>query len=212
MPTPPPKLPGNIYGGIPDQGPGGFEGQLLAFAEDLREEGMALGTSELLDAFAALEHVPWTEQADFKEALAATLAKSPEDRRVFELVFERFFFRAVEAEASRRGVSEGKADLGELQVDLDTLRQQIAAALRDGSDAALRDLARHYRLENMRIADFLEPPERALGFQAIDGGLHRGIGGTLLGREGLLHFANRQGSAGPQRLHDLEFELAELGK
>jgi uncharacterized protein with von Willebrand factor type A (vWA) domain len=142
MPTPPPKLPGNIYGGIPDQGPGGFEGQLLAFAEDLREEGMALGTSELLDAFAALEHVPWTEQADFKEALAATLAKSPEDRRVFELVFERFFFRAVEAEASRRGVSEGKADLGELQVDLDTLRQQIAAALRDGSDAALRDLAR----------------------------------------------------------------------
>ena len=28
------------------------------------------------------------------------------------------------------------------EIDLDTLRQQIAAALRDGSDAALRDLAR----------------------------------------------------------------------
>ena len=85
----------NIYGGIPARGPGGFDGQLLAFAEDLREEGMALGTSELLDAFAALEQVPWTDRADFKEALAATLAKSPDDRRTFELVFERFFFRAA---------------------------------------------------------------------------------------------------------------------
>ena len=45
-------------------------------------------------------------QEDFREALAATLAKSQEDRRVFELVFERFFFRAVEIAASREGVRE----------------------------------------------------------------------------------------------------------
>jgi uncharacterized protein len=132
----------NNYGGIPERGPGGFDGQLLAFAEDLREEGMALGTSELLDAFAALEQVPWTDRADFKEALAATLAKSPEDRRTFELVFERFFFRAAEAEAARHGISEGQAGADGMEINLDTLRQQIAAALRDGSDAALRDLAR----------------------------------------------------------------------
>jgi uncharacterized protein with von Willebrand factor type A (vWA) domain len=132
----------NTYGGIPEQGPGGFDGQLLAFAEDLREEGMALGTSELLDAFAALEQVPWTDRADFKEALAATLAKSPDDRRTFELVFERFFFRAAEAEAARHEISEGQAGADGMEVNLDTLRQQIAAALRDGSDAALRDLAR----------------------------------------------------------------------
>jgi len=132
----------NIYGGIPEPGPGGFDGQLLAFAEDLREEGMALGTSELLDAFAALEQVPWTDRADFKEALAATLAKSPEDRRTFELVFERFFFRAAEAEASRQEISEGQAGADGMEINLDTLRQQIAAALRDGSETALRDLAR----------------------------------------------------------------------
>jgi uncharacterized protein with von Willebrand factor type A (vWA) domain len=133
------------YDRVPERGPAGFEAQLLAFAEDLREEGVALGTSEMLDAFAALTHVPWTEPEDFKEALAATIAKSPEDRRVFDLVFERFFFRAAEAEAARREVSEagsrhGQASDGE--IDLDTLRQQIAAALRDGSDAAMRDLAR----------------------------------------------------------------------
>jgi uncharacterized protein len=131
-----------LYARIPERGPGGFDGQLLAFAEELREEGMALGTSELLDAFAALEQVPWTSQADFKGALSATLAKSPEDGRMFELVFERFFFRAAEAEAARQEISESPSSPDAFNVDLDALRQQIAAALREGNEATLRDLAR----------------------------------------------------------------------
>ncbi|MBV9836880.1 MAG: VWA domain-containing protein [Solirubrobacterales bacterium] len=149
MPDPRPERrdgaagPTNIYGGIPDRGPGSLDGQLLAFAEELREEGMALGTSELLDAFAALEQVPWTEQTAFRDSLAATLAKSQEDRRTFELVFERFFFRAAEAQAARRNITEAHGGLADgSELNLDTLVQQIAAALRDGSDAALRDLAR----------------------------------------------------------------------
>jgi uncharacterized protein with von Willebrand factor type A (vWA) domain len=123
--------------------PSGFAGQLVGFAEELRDEGLAVGTSEILDAVQALEHVSWSDQRDFKEGLAATLAKSPEDRRVFELVFERFFFRATEAEAARRRITEdatsGEAATG---IDVDTLRAQIAAALRDGSESAMRDLAR----------------------------------------------------------------------
>src|SRR6201995_205886 len=149
MPAPPPSHPGDreprVYPQISESSAPGFDGQLLLFAEDLREEGLAVGTSEILDSFDALQHVPWTRQADFKEALAATLAKSPEDRRVFDLVFERFFFRAAEAGAARRGVTEGGAtgdQPSDNEINLDTLRQQIAAALRDGSDAALRDLAR----------------------------------------------------------------------
>jgi uncharacterized protein with von Willebrand factor type A (vWA) domain len=141
---PPPRRKANLFGGTREQQPGSFDSKLLAFGEELRGEGVALGTSELLDAFEALGHVPWTEPTDFREALAATLAKSPEDRRTFELVFERFFFRAAEAEATRRGVgeSEARASAGEASVDLDALREQIAQALQDGSDAALRDLAR----------------------------------------------------------------------
>ncbi len=132
-----------IYGGIPEQPPGNLDGQLLSFAEDLRSEGVAIGTSEILDAFEALNLVEWTDQRDFKEALATTLAKSNDDRRVFELVFDRFFFRATESQAARKRITEANAG-GEppTDINLDTLRQQIAAALRDGSDAALRDLAR----------------------------------------------------------------------
>ncbi len=144
MPAPPHRAKNAaIYGGIPEQPPGNLDGQLLSFAEDLRTEGVAIGTSEILDAFEALNLVEWTDQHDFKEALATTLAKSNDDRRVFELVFDRFFFRATESQAARQRITEANAG-GEPpgDINLDTLRQQIAAALRDGSDAALRDLAR----------------------------------------------------------------------
>src|SRR3954470_24730392 len=86
--------------------PEGLPARILEFGEELRREGVAVGTSELLDAFAVLAEIDWTTREDFREALAATLAKSQEDRRVFELVFERFFFRAVELAATREGVRE----------------------------------------------------------------------------------------------------------
>ena len=141
-PATPPTPPGKLYAQIPEPSPGGFSGQLLGFAEELRDEGMAVGTSELLDAFAALEQIPWGDQADFRGALSTTLAKSPDDARIFALVFDRFFFRAAEAEASRQQISEASARGQSIDVDLDELRRQIAAALQDGSEAALRDLAR----------------------------------------------------------------------
>ena len=78
--------------------------QLLGLGEQLRAEGVALGTYELLDAFAALREIDWRERRGFQQALSATLAKSPEDRRVFDLVFERFFFRAVESAALAVGI------------------------------------------------------------------------------------------------------------
>lgn len=63
--------------------------QLVSFCDELRNEGLAVGTAEILDAFAAVEQVPWSERSQFREALAATLAKSQEDRHLFERVFDR---------------------------------------------------------------------------------------------------------------------------
>jgi hypothetical protein len=125
--------------------------KLLGFCEELRGEGVAVGTSEILDAFAALEHVPWTSHDDFREALATTIAKSQDDRRVFELLFDRYFFRAAEAEAVARGVdesAEGEGGGGEGppgaadRLDLDELGERIREAMASGEEDALRDLAR----------------------------------------------------------------------
>jgi uncharacterized protein with von Willebrand factor type A (vWA) domain len=117
--------------------------RILELGEELRGEGVAIGTSELLDAFRALGEVPWTEVEDFREALAATLAKSQEDRRVFDLVFDRFFFRAAEMAAMREGIGEGGGiDAEGAELNLETLLAQIARALAEGDEGAMRDLAR----------------------------------------------------------------------
>src|ERR1700721_107510 len=93
----------------------GLPARILELGEELRREGVAVGTSEMLDAFEVLGEISWTSQRDFREALAATLAKSQEDRRVFKLVFDRFFFRAAEIAAVQEGIREGeRAALGEL--------------------------------------------------------------------------------------------------
>ena len=139
-----PRRPAGLYGGVQEPpGPAGMAPRLLEFADELRGEGMAVGTSELLDAFHALQAVSWTDQQAFREALAATLAKSQEDRRVLDLVFDRFFFRVTEREAVGRGLKEGSTrDGGAERIDLDELRGRIRDALREGSDGELRDLAR----------------------------------------------------------------------
>ena len=136
-----------LFGGTP-QGelPGGLAAHILEFGEELRGEGVAVGTSELLDAFSALPEVEWTEPAAFREVLAATLAKSPDDQRIFNLVFDRFFFRAVELAAIQEGIREagqgGSMDEAGDELNLDALRRQIAQMIADGNESALRDLAR----------------------------------------------------------------------
>src|SRR4051795_11725761 len=137
---------GGLYGGMPERsGPAGMAPRLLEFADELRQEGMAVGTSELLDATHALDAVSWTSREGFREALAATLAKSQEDRHLFDLVFERFFFRAVEREAVDKGLKEerfgGDGDATD-RLDLEALRERIRDAIRAGSDGEMRDLAR----------------------------------------------------------------------
>jgi len=131
------------YGQKLEGGPPGLAPKLLQFCEELRREGVAVGTSEILDAFAALDQVPWTVHGDFREALAATIAKSHEDRRVFELLFDRYFFRAAESEAVQRGIGEGEQrHQGGERLDIDELRDSVRQAIVEGNDGDMRDLAR----------------------------------------------------------------------
>jgi uncharacterized protein with von Willebrand factor type A (vWA) domain len=128
--------------------------RLLTFFEELREEGLAIGTSETMDAFAALDRVSWTDPRDFREALAATVAKSQEDRRVFDLLFERHFFRAAEQEALGRGVEEQRFGGGD-RLETEELRQAVMEAISEGRDGEMRDLAR------LAIAAFGQQGERS---------------------------------------------------
>jgi uncharacterized protein with von Willebrand factor type A (vWA) domain len=154
---------------------------MLELADELRAEGIAVGTSELLDAFAALREIDWRSEQDFREALAATLAKSPEDRRLFELIFERFLARASALAALREGADgpdgvERDAADGDLngspedgkggerrwlqladelsEADIDALRRRIAAALNEASGGAAGAEATMRDLARLAIASF----------------------------------------------------------
>ncbi len=122
--------------------------QLVRFCGELREEGLAIGTAEILDSLAAVEQVPWSEREQFRGALAATLAKSQEDRRLFDLVFDRWFFRAAELEAierDREGAASGEASGGDAgdgeRIDIDELTELIRQAIADGDETRMADLA-----------------------------------------------------------------------
>ncbi|MGH2923075.1 MAG: VWA domain-containing protein [Solirubrobacterales bacterium] len=174
--------------------PEGVAGSLLAFFEDLRSEGVAVGSSEILDAFAALDEVPWSDQRDFREALASTIAKSQEDRRVFELLFERHFFRSAEGRALDLEVTEERYD-GSDRLDLDELRDAIRQAIAEGNDGEMRDLAR------LAISAFGRRGERS-GVIGVDvQRIRRGLGLQSRG----------QGSDGeqldPERVREFERHL-----
>ncbi|HEV8151891.1 MAG TPA: VWA domain-containing protein, partial [Solirubrobacteraceae bacterium] len=140
MPRPPASRRAGVHGG---EAPPGLAAKVLELGEELRGEGVPVGTSELLDAFAVLREVRWTSPDDFREALAATLAKSPEARRIFDLVFDRFFFRATELAAVQEGMGEGGGiDAEGAELNLETLRRQVAEALAEGAEGRMRDLAR----------------------------------------------------------------------
>src|SRR3954451_16697701 len=163
-------------------------GHLIGFGDALRREGVAIGTSELNDAFAALGEGGWGSPGPFREALAAKLAKAPEDRRVFDLGFERYFFRAAEGAAPEGGGREADAAeegmAGGERINYDALRVQILEAIRNGDEAALRDLAR------LAIGAFgrrgegsgglgvdVQRIRRALGLRSEPSGLVKGEGG-----------------------------------
>jgi uncharacterized protein len=130
-----------LYGGLPAASSPGLTPALLRFCDELRTEGLHVGTAEILDAFRALGEISWTEREDFRETLAATLAKSQEDRRLFEVLFDRYFFNAVEAEIIDRGLRQERFEGGD-RIDLEDLKAQIQDAIRAGHDGDMADLAR----------------------------------------------------------------------
>jgi uncharacterized protein with von Willebrand factor type A (vWA) domain len=156
--------------------------RLIEFCGELRAEGLAVGTSEVLDAALALESIDWQEEEGFREAIAATIAKSRADREVFDLVFDRFFFRAAEAEAllrepdpeatARAGDGAGEAMA---EVTVDDLARAVIEAIETGDTGLMNELAR------LSIALFARDGERSgvvgVDLQRIRRGLGIGPGG-----------------------------------
>ena len=127
----------------------GVTPRVLEFADALRREGVAIGTSEILDSLAALEQVAWTEPEAVPRGAgrdAGQVARGPAhlraDLRALLLPCRRGrsaapgCARAAPEDATEDGITGGE------QIDYDNLREQILRAIRAGDESAMRDLAR----------------------------------------------------------------------
>jgi uncharacterized protein with von Willebrand factor type A (vWA) domain len=63
------------------------------FLEAARTAGIRISTAESIDAFRALETIGYADRAAVKDALAVILAKSREEKQLFDACFELYFAR-----------------------------------------------------------------------------------------------------------------------
>ncbi|MES1923874.1 VWA domain-containing protein [Salinisphaera sp. T31B1] len=83
-------------------------GPVADFAAALRRHGAAVSPVESADALAALERLMPAPEPTFRSALQATMAKTPEARRIFDTVYPAFWHARVQAsvEAEDREASD----------------------------------------------------------------------------------------------------------
>jgi len=113
-----------VTGGVPER--------LAAFVKALRAQGIPAGPSETVDAAAALEVLGLDDRALVREGLAAALVRRGGQRTVFDAAFDLYFPAGIGAPERAR---EDRPST------LEELREELAAALADGDQQALSQLA-----------------------------------------------------------------------
>lgn len=73
-----------------------LEENLATFTGLLRQEGLPVGTTEMIDALTALDRIDLSSRMAFKTALQATLVKSRRDQAVFDRLFDHYFIPVEE--------------------------------------------------------------------------------------------------------------------
>ena len=109
----------------------GVPERLVGFVGALRDRGIPAGPSETIDAAAVLDVLGMADRDRMRAGLAAALVRRGGQRAVFDAVFDLYFPLGV-------GVPERAR--GEV-LDADELRDELAAALADDDQRALRELA-----------------------------------------------------------------------
>ncbi|KUN86292.1 vWA domain-containing protein [Streptomyces griseoruber] len=102
--------------------------RLTGFVAALRAHGVRIGTGETVDAAEAVAALGFADRGLLREGLAATLLHTPDQRRLFDTVFDLYFPYGVGAPAGDPG-------------DRDSLRDRLADALAAGDRALLGQLA-----------------------------------------------------------------------
>lgn len=104
---------------------------LTGFVDELRNRGIVVGPSGLIDAGRAMEVLDLLDRRSLREGLAATLISDQMHRRVFDTVFDLWFPLGTGARIATADLPRG--DDGD--VDVDAVRDMVAQMLADDEAA-----------------------------------------------------------------------------
>jgi uncharacterized protein with von Willebrand factor type A (vWA) domain len=130
----------------------GLQRRILELAHALREANVPVAVSDGLDAMRASTLVDLLDREELREALAATMVKSPSHRQSFDLLFDLYFPARVSAPLDEDedgdgdgGDAEDGRDPAERQHqearDIDPFLAELIQRILDGDESAIRRLA-----------------------------------------------------------------------
>ncbi len=121
---------------------GGLLGREIAFFDALREAGVPVALSEVIDATRAMGVVDLLDREALRQAFAATAVKRPHHRPTFDRLFD-LWWPAVTGEPTPVDAEGTPAEGdGDGEVDRDALRDALRELLLTGDEDAMRRFAR----------------------------------------------------------------------
>src|SRR5512132_1113321 len=136
-----------------------MEARVVEFGEVLRQNGVRVATSELLDAVRATTLIDLADREAFRSALRATLVKRTADRAPFDRAFDLFFsgaaslLQGIETSLLEELAAQGLLDGDERAMVLATLQRllgemsPLTRAVLGGDHARLAQLFRGASLQ-----------------------------------------------------------------
>jgi len=119
------------------------------FIRSLRRSGVRISIAETLEAFEAVRQIGFAERELLRDSLAAVLAKSVIEKRIFRECFDRFF--SPDLFTWPAGEDDGTRAVKTVAEERRTLTQMMLMADHGGLAAALSMAAREENLPGMRF-------------------------------------------------------------
>jgi uncharacterized protein with von Willebrand factor type A (vWA) domain len=121
----------------------GVSERMMSLVEALRDTEVEVSPSQVIDAAQALSVIELLDREQLREALAATLVRRPEHRRVFDGLFELWFPERIGEHAGEGVDDEALLPLDESgEIDQAALNDMLAELMTDDSPQGRRRLSR----------------------------------------------------------------------
>ena len=157
---------------MPDPEPTTAHEPIIRFISTLRSAGVRISVAEELDAMRVVEVVGYQDRRLLRDALGLTVAKSLEEKELYEACFDEFFSRnEFKGQAPAEGVEE--PETGEAGRNAAALGRMLLAGDRAGLAQAMERAANEIGVSQIRISPQVNLYARRImeqmGINALEG-------------------------------------------